>query len=207
MKKISLIFFVLLTVTLVKSQDIGVLFKSVPFEIVPVLSEEDKDMMLMDTGVVTIHNPLGQITKVEHTDSFIKIKTSEVGTIQIKLLSADSDNAVISVVRTVCSDMCDSSIQFYNLNWEEQSKERFFPGIDINYFLDIDRMNKDTSAEVHSPLFFPYEMEFQKNSDDIVVRVDAASLYPKSLTDTIKSYINNEKLVLMWDGKRYSVKD
>ena len=207
MKKISLIFFVLFTVTLVKSQDIGVLFKSAPFEIVPGLSEEDKNMMLVETGVVSIPNPLGQITKVEHTENFIKIKTSEVGMIQVKLLSADSDNAVISVVRTVCSDMCDSSIKFYNLDWEEQSKERFFPSIDINYFLDIDGMNKDTSAEVHSPLFFPYEMEFQKNSDDIEVRIDAVSLYPKALTDTIKSYINNEKLVLMWDGKRYSIKD
>ena len=62
-------------------------------EYLPAFTEADKTMLLV--GLVTISNslPLGKIERLEYTDTFLSIRTSEVGTMQIKILPLCKQNS------------------------------------------------------------------------------------------------------------------
>ena len=89
------------------------LFKSMPSEYLPAFTEADKTMLLVDSSLSVIPYALGEIERLEYTDTFLSIRTSEVGTMQIKILPLVNKTYVIALIKTVCSGVCDSNIRFF----------------------------------------------------------------------------------------------
>ncbi len=84
MKAILLLF--LCFTTLANGQTVGDLFKAMPSELLPGLSEGNKTMLLVDTGQTSVPYPLGEVKKRVHSDDHLLLQTSNVGTIELKLL-------------------------------------------------------------------------------------------------------------------------
>src|SRR5690554_5475125 len=128
MKRYILFFFCCITF-FSYGQTIDTVFKTMPIEFLPAFSDANKTMLLMDTSLSVIPYPLGKIERLEYTDTFLSLKTSDVGTLQLKLLPLVNNTLIISVVKTVCSNVCDSEIRFFTDKWEEIDKNNLLPNI------------------------------------------------------------------------------
>lgn len=94
-------------------QKIDDVFETMPDYFLPAFSDANKTMLLVDTSLSVIPYPLGEIERLEYTDTFLSVKTSDVGTMQIKLLPLVNDTQIIAVIKSVCSNVCDSNIRFF----------------------------------------------------------------------------------------------
>ena len=117
-------------------QNIDQVFKTMPDEFLPAFSEADKTMLLVDTSLTVIHYALGNIERLYHNDNYLSLKTSEMGTLQIKLLPLVNKTQIIALIKTVCSSkVCDSNLRFFSDKWEEIEKSNILPDIQPNLFL------------------------------------------------------------------------
>jgi hypothetical protein len=80
------------------------------------VSEGNKTMLLVDSGKTTVPYALGEIKKLEQSSDYLKIKTSDAGTTQLKMLPVAKDSSIVCIIKTVCAEACDSHISFYTTN-------------------------------------------------------------------------------------------
>lgn len=205
MRRILLLSIVVLSSTLVSSQNINEVFKKIPFEILPGLTVEDKDIIVVDKSVVSVPTPLGQMNKLQHSDTYLKIQTSEIGTTQIKLLPYRDESVIICVVKTVCDKACDSKIDFYDVDWNKVEDASLL-SYNIKDFVDVDSINNSLSTKIDLPLFYPYSIALSDNSDDVTIRTNILNLVPKTLRAEFELYIKNEEITMQWGGDAYSIK-
>lgn len=141
-------------------QTINELFKSMPSQYLPAFSEANKTMLLVDSSLSVIPYSLGQIERLEYTDTFLSLKTSEVGTMQIKILPLVNNTNIVVLIKTVCSNnVCDSDIRFFTNEWQEIQKSNILPAIpasmfSINLNQTLQRINGlcHKSISIHSNL-------------------------------------------------------
>lgn len=204
MKKIFVLAVLLVSsISLVCSQNIDDIFKDIPFDILPGLSDDNKNELLINRDVSSVIGSFSRVSKVEHTDTFIKLKTSEVGTTQIKLLPKGEDEVVVLVVKTVCDSICDSSFKLYSTSWDEI--ENVMPTFSIDTFFDINAISKILSIDVVTPLFVPIIANVDKDSDNIVIKIDLDNLFTEKQKDSIMPYLLNKELNLQWNGSSFSI--
>lgn len=205
MKKLSFLFVVLISPFFLISQNINDVFKTVPFDVIPGLSDEDKEMLLVNQDTIAITGTMGEIAKLAHSDTYIKLKTSKIGTTQIKIITTSENESIVAVVRTVCADVCDSDVRFYTSRWEELNKDIFFPNLTLDVFLDIDGINNSSQTNINLPLFFPTSFDFDESSEDIKVKSEIEKTYSDNQSKFIRHYIKTEDIVLKWNGKSFSL--
>lgn len=99
-------------------QTIGDLFRSMPSGLLPGVSENNKTMLLVDTGKTVVPYAMGEVQKLRQSNDFLQIRTSAVGTTQLKMLPVAEDSVIVCLIKTVCGDICDSNITFYTTDWE-----------------------------------------------------------------------------------------
>lgn len=204
MKKITVLLLILLCTSLSWSQKIDDVFKAMPFEIVPGLTSEDKEMIVVDKVEVSVPNQLGEIKKIEHTDTFVKLQTSKVGTTQIKLLSAEGSSDLVCVIKSICDDACDSNVRFFTTEWKELDKESLLPKVDINYFINVEGIKNSIETDIALPLYIPLQAVLNKDDNNLTIKIDIDKLFTTSQIDKMKPYILNEELSLSWNGTSFN---
>jgi len=199
MKKIFIAFFIFIS-TLAFSQKIDDVFKTMPNNIVPGLSDGNRTMLLVDTGKTIIPYPLGEIEKLAYSPDFLKIKTSEIGTTQIKLLPLINDTQIICVVKTVCGNACDSHIKFYSTDWKELDANLLLPDISAESFLDSSKKDTDNyKFAVSLPDIYPISAEFENGSNTLKLKLDLTKYLSNEQLAEIKPFIKSETITLTWN--------
>lgn len=198
------IYFLLLSVILLSSngysQNINNVFKSMPEHILPGFSEDNRTMLLVDTGTTVIPYSLGKIEKLNHTSDYLKLKTSNVGTTQIKILTTDDKNFVICVIKTVCSKACDSNISFYNADWQQVETKQYLPELSPDIFFNAEtKKSEKYNFAVSLPDIYPVWAEFVENSNDLALTLDYKNYLSEAQLPEIESYIKNTTYILKWD--------
>lgn len=126
----------------VSAQNIGDIFLTMPEGVIFGLDAAGKEKLVSNhndtTGIVVEREVLGEIERLGISDDFISLQTSEAGTLQIKLLPLINDSKIICVVKTVCSTICDSQIQFYTTKWMPIPQGELFPKKDKDWFIKPD---------------------------------------------------------------------
>jgi hypothetical protein len=185
-------------------QKIDDVFKTMPDSILPGLSGDNKIMMLMDTGKTVIPYQLGAFEKLSHRDSYLNIRSSEVGTTQIKLLTLINNSKIVCVVKTVCSAVCDSQIAFYSTAWEKLEKNSLLPDIDIESFFDSSKKGSDNyKFAVSLPDILPVKACFEGGGDDLTFSIDFSSYLMQEDREQMKPFLKTEQLVLKWNKTRF----
>ena len=129
-------------------QTMNELFKTMPSEYLPAFSEANKTMLLVDSSLSVIPYSLGEIERLDYSDTFLSLKTSEVGTMQIKILPLVNKTQVIALIKTVCSsNVCDSDIRFFTNEWEEIEKSSLLPSIPPILFFDQSKIGRASCRE------------------------------------------------------------
>ena len=186
------------------AQKIDDVFKTMPDSLLPGLSEDNKIMMLVDTAKTIIPFGMGNFEKLSHSDSFLNIQTSRVGTTQIKLLPLINNSKIVCVIKTVCSDICDSQISFYTTDWKELQKNSLLPGVSIESFFDSSKKGSDSYKFALSlPDISPVKAWFENGGDDLMFGLDLSSYLPREDKDQMKPFLKTDKVVLKWNKTRF----
>lgn len=190
------------------SQNINDIFKSMPTELLPGVSEGNKTMLIVDTSKTTVPYIFGEIQKVSHSSSYLKIKTSDVGNTQIKLLPVAKDSLIVSVIKTVCGgpkkDICNSIITFYTTDWKELDSELFIPTFSPEMFMDSSKKDLDSYKYALSlPDIYPFSAKFNEASIDLTLTFH----YKDRVTDLqmkeFEPYLISDSVVLKWDESNF----
>lgn len=185
-------------------QTMDEVFKSMPNDFLPAFSEADKTMLLVDSSLSVIPYALGEIERLEYSDTFLSIKTSKVGTMQIKILPLVNNTQIIALIKTVCSGICDSDIRFFTSQWEEIDKSSLLPSIPPHLFFDQKELDtpgfKWTVSQID---IFPLQFQFKNGGNDLQVKFDIANHLSKQDAAKIKPYLVNETIDLLWNKSTF----
>ena len=144
-------------------QTIDEIFKTMPEELLPAFSEANKTMLLVDSSLSVIPYALGEIEKLEYSDTFLSLRTSKVGTMQIKILPLVNNTKIVALINTVCTKVCDSDVRFFTEKWEEVDKRSLLPNLPPPFFFDKTKLNTSEfkSAVLHIDIY-PLHFQFKK---------------------------------------------
>lgn len=206
MKKITTIFLLLLSMT-ATGQTIADLFRSMPSELLPGVSEANKTMLLVDSGKTSVPYALGEIGKIAQSNDFVHIRTSDAGDLQLKVLPLSSDSLIVSVIQTVCAGVCDSRIFFFTTNWEELDQELFLPVLSKEIFFNSSKKDSDNyKYAVSLPDIFPISARFGKTGTDLTLELH----YRERLTDDqiveITPFLVGDTLLVKWENGTFRLR-
>lgn len=200
MKKICCIFFLFFPAFLF-SQTAAALFKRMPNELLPGFSEANKILLVSDTAKSTVPYTLGEIKKLEHGDDYLKLSTSDAGTLQLKLLPVAADSVIICLITTICSNngICDSRVDFYTTFWEKLNSDNHLPQISAENFFDSSQKVSDNyKYAVSLSGIYPISAEGAQNSNDLTLSFDVAPLLSAEQKAEIAPFLKRKHLVLEW---------
>ena len=179
-------------------------FKTMPNDFLPAFSEADKTMLLVDSSLSVIPYALGEIERLAYSDTFLSIKTSEVGTMQIKILPLINNTQIIVLIKTVCSGVCDSDIRFFTNEWKEIDKKSILPTITPQVFFDQKELNtpgfKWTVSQID---MFPLQFQFKNGSNNLQVKFDIANHLSALDFAKIEPYLVKETIDLLWNKSMF----
>lgn len=202
----------------VYGQTISDIFKSMPTELLPGVSEGNKTMLIVDTSKTTVPYIFGEIQKVNHSDSYLNIKTSDVGNTQIKLLPVAGDSSIasestasksiVSVIKTVCggakTDVCNSIITFYTTDWKELDGELFLPTLSPELFMDSSKKELDNYKYALSlPDIYPISAKFDETSTDLTLQFHYKDRLSNMQLKEFEAYLKSDSVILKWDKSNF----
>lgn len=214
MKKILSALFILLPLISTKAQDIAALVVTMPDNMtIGVTVDQKKELAVADTDSIEkkvfVINAVGDsIERLAYSDDYISLKTSDAGTLQIKLLPLVNNTNIVGVITTVCGDLCDSRIDFYTTSWQPLDKSTLFPTINKDSFLkkDIDRNSVDyvnASAPVD---LTPVTYNFSEKDKNITVEYQLENYLAADDYKAIQPYLNTEPKIFEWNKFAYKEK-
>ncbi len=179
-------------------------FKTMPNDFLPAFSEADKTILLVDSSLSVIPYALGEIERLAYSDTFLSIKTSEVGTMQIKILPLINNTQIIVLIKTVCSGVCDSDIRFFTNEWKEIDKKSILPTITPQVFFDQKELNTPEFKWTVSQIdMFPLEFQFKNGSNNLQVKFDIANHLSALDFAKIEPYLVKETIDLLWNKSMF----
>lgn len=185
-------------------QTVDELFKTMPDDFLPAFSEADKTMLLVDSSHSVIPYALGEIEKLAYSDSFLSLKTSKVGTMQIKILPLVNNTQIIVLIKTVCSGVCDSDIRFFTTEWEEIDKSNMLPTITPHIFFDESELDSPGFKWAVSQIdIFPLQFQFKDRSNDLQVKFDIANHLSSQDSVKLEPYLAKETINLIWNKSTF----
>ena len=203
MKKITIPVFLLISIV-VNAQTIDEVFKSMPADLLPGISEGNRTMLLVDSNTTTVPYSFGEIKKLEVSDDYLKIQTSEIGTTQIKLLPAEGDSLLVCVIKTVCGGVCDSDIMFFTTNWERLDDAYYLPDFIPGIFYDSSKKNEDNYKNAVSlPDIYPVSASFDAKGSDLTLKLNIAGWLTPTQLNSIEPYLKSDAVKLKWENSTF----
>ena len=203
MHHLILLFFLSLS-TIVEAQQVGDLFKAMPPELLPGVSEGNKTMLLVDSGKTTVPYPLGEIVKEAYGNDYLRLQTSKIGTLQLKLLPVSEDSVVVCLIKTVCGNVCDSHISFYTSEWKKLGKEAFLPTISAEIFLNSSQKKSENDKyAVSLPDIYPISATFNETGTDLTLTFHYKELLTEEQIQQLKPLLKGDSVVLTWKNASF----
>jgi hypothetical protein len=182
-----------------EGQTISDLFKAMPPELLPGVSDGNKTMLLVDSGETTVPYALGEIKKLEQSDDYLKIKTSDAGTTQLKLLPFGNDSSIVCVIQTACLEACDSHVSFYTTTWEKIENNTFLPEISEEIFFDSSKKEaKNYKYTVSLQHVYPVSADFSEKGSDLTLTFNYQPFLTNDRIAEIKPLLKSDAIVLKW---------
>ena len=190
------------------AQNMKSVFIAMPDSITPLLTKVNKEdcVDFLDSNMkAEVKNRFDGTAEMKVlTDDYTLIQTSEVGTLEMKLLPVNDSTKVVCMVKTVCASACDSEIRFYTSDWKQElDKKGYLQWPDAGTFF----LPKDSLSEEDVLIRQKADMHLMKASlskDNptlafIYTTPDYLNLEDK---EKLKLHLRKEPVVLEWkDGK------
>ena len=133
----------------VSAQDMKSVFIAMPDSITPLLTKVNKEDFVdfLDSNMkAEVKNRFDGTAEMKVlTEDYTLVQTSEIGTLEMKLLPVNDSTKVICMVKTVCASACDSDVRFYTSDWSKELDAASLlqrPSADV-FFLPNDTLSEE----------------------------------------------------------------
>jgi Protein of unknown function (DUF3256). len=204
---ITILFALFLAVTSYAQDSLSSLVISMPESmLIGVTAEQKNELIATSDSTVSIINAINE--KVERTafsDDYIALKTSDAGTLQIKLLPLINNSNIIGVITTVCGRACDSRIDFYTTSWELIPTQNMFPAKDKEWFIkaDVDTGSEDFRNAVAALDFNPIKLSFSADNYELKADYDIKNYLSPNDYKLIEPFLIKESKTFHWDKQSF----
>ena len=208
MRKVLLIVVSVLCGISASAQDMKSVFIAMPDSITPLLTKVNKEDFVdfLDSNMkAEVKNRFDGTAEMKVlTEDYTLVQTSEIGTLEMKLLPVNDSTKVICMVKTVCASACDSDVRFYTSDWSKELDAASLlqrPSADV-FFLPNDTLSEEgvlirKKADMHLMKVLLSKdaptLTFIYTTPDYLNQEDKEKLLP---------HLRKEPVVLEWkDGK------
>lgn len=207
MKKIVLIITVMFLTCNGFANDLRTLFADMPDSIIPLLTKSNRMDCVdyMESGMkAVVTNRLGGTTEMLSLDKdYLSMKLTAVSSFDMKLFYHRDSTAVICVIRTICSEMCDSRLSFYDADWNPIDKSELIEEPVFEDYIINDRFKGD-SIEVLSEYASLRLNKITVDNVDNGLRFSYSSIgYLSEDASEYLHFFNPEPLLFKWNGKTF----
>ena len=208
MRTLLLIIVSILGVVSVSAQDMKSVFIAMPDSITPLLTKVNKEdcVDFLDSNMkAEVKNRFdGTVEMKVLTEDYTLVQTSEIGTLEMKLLPVNDSTKVVCMVKTVCASACDSDIRFYASDWSKELDAGDFlqkPSASV-FFLPNDTLSEEgvlirKKADMHL-------MKASLSKDDVSLTFiyTTPDYLNKEDKEKMLRHLNQNPVTFQWkDGK------
>lgn len=187
------------------AKDLRALFTDMPDSIIPLLTKSARmDCMdYMESGMkAVVTNRLGGSTEMVRFDKdYLSIQLTAVSTFDMKLFYHRDSTVVICVVRTICSDMCDSRLSFFDADWNAIDNKKLIeePVFEDYVLKNIFKGDSiETLAEYAALRLNKITVDNDKNG--LRFSFSSAGFLSEDASDYLH-FFNPDPLLFKWNGK------
>jgi len=208
MKTVLLITVCFLSVLSGWSQDMKSVFIAMPDSITPLLTKVNKedfvDFLASDMKAEVRNRFDGTAEMKVLTDDYTLVKTSEIGTLEMKLLPINDSIKVICMVRTVCASACDSDIRFYTSDWKQELDKKEYLELPASetFFLPKDSLNEEDVLIRQKADMHLMKASLSKDDASLTFIYTTPDYLNKEDKEKMSRHLNQTPVAFQWkDGK------
>lgn len=203
-----MIFVCMFCVMSVVAQDMKSVFVAMPDSVTPLLTKVNREDCIdfLDSNMkAVVKNRFGNVAEMKVlTDDYVLMQTSEVGTLEMKLLPLADSTKVICMVKTVDVPVADSSVRFYTSDWSQQLDVKEFlqlPSMDA-FFLPNDSLKDEAILTRKKADMHLMKAQLSKEDTSLTFTYTTPDYLNEEDREKLSPHLRKEPIVLRWsEGK------
>lgn len=203
-----MIFVCMFCVMSVVAQDMKTVFVAMPDSVTPLLTKVNREDCIdfLDSNMkAVVKNRFGNVAEMKVlTDDYVLMQTSEVGTLEMKLLPLADSTKVICMVKTVNVPVADSSVRFYTSDWSQQLDVKEFlqlPSMDA-FFLPDDSLKDEAILTRKKADMHLMKAQLSKEDTSLTFTYTTPDYLNEEDREKLLPHLRKEPIVLRWsEGK------
>jgi hypothetical protein len=192
----------------VVAQDMKSVFVAMPDSVTPLLTKVNREDCIdfLDSNMkAVVKNRFGNVAEMKVlTDDYVLMQTSEVGTLEMKLLPLADSTKVICMVKTVNVPVADSSVRFYTSDWSQQLDVKEFlqlPSMDA-FFLPNDSLKDEAILTRKKADMHLMKAQLSKEDTFLTFTYTTPDYLNEEDREKLLPHLRKEPIVLRWsEGK------
>jgi hypothetical protein len=192
----------------VVAQDMKSVFVAMPDSVTPLLTKVNREDCIdfLDSNMkAVVKNRFGNVAEMKVlTDDYVLMQTSEVGTLEMKLLPLADSTKVICMVKTVNVPVADSSVRFYTSDWSQQLDVKEFlqlPSMDA-FFLPNDSLKDEAILTRKKADMHLMKAQLSKEDTSLTFTYTTPDYLNEEDREKLSPHLRKESIVLRWsEGK------
>ena len=203
-----MIFACMFCVMSVVAQDMKSVFVAMPDSVTALLTKVNREDCIdfLDSNMkAVVKNRFGNVAEMKVlTDDYVLMQTSEVGTLEMKLLPLADSTKVICMVKTVSVPVADSSVRFYTSDWSQQLDVKEFlqlPSMDA-FFLPNDSLKDEAILTRKKADMHLMKAQLSKEDTFLTFTYTTPDYLNEEDREKLLPHLRKEPIVLRWsEGK------
>ena len=203
-----MIFVCMFCVMSVVAQNMKTVFVAMPDSVTPLLTKVNREDCIdfLDSNMkAVVKNRFGNVAEMKVlTDDYVLMQTSEVGTLEMKLLPLADSTKVICMVKTVNVPVADSSVRFYTSDWSQQLDVKEFlqlPSMDA-FFLPDDSLKDEAILTRKKADMHLMKAQLSKEDTSLTFTYTTPDYLNEEDREKLLPHLRKEPIVLRWsEGK------
>ena len=208
MRRRLMIFVCIFCVMSVMAQNMKSVFVAMPDSVTPLLTKVNREDCIdfLDSNMkAVVKNRFGNVAEMKVlTDDYVLMQTSEVGTLEMKLLPLTDSTKVICMVKTVNVPVADSSVRFYTSDWSQQLDVKEFlqlPSMDA-FFLPNDSLKDEAILTRKKADMHLMKAQLSKEDTSLTFTYTTPDYLNEEDREKLLPHLRKEPIVLRWsEGK------
>ena len=208
MRRRLMIFVCIFCVMSVMAQNMKSVFVAMPDSVTPLLTKVNREDCIdfLDSNMkAVVKNRFGNVAEMKVlTDDYVLMQTSEVGTLEMKLLPLADSTKVICMVKTVDVPVADSSVRFYTSDWSQQLDVKEFlqlPSMDA-FFLPNDSLKDEAILTRKKADMHLMKAQLSKEDTSLTFTYTTPDYLNEEDREKLSPHLRKEPIVLRWsEGK------
>ena len=187
-------------------------FLAMPESVLPIVTMEERNDLCRRAGHLSgfthsasLESSLGGTVTFLLNRNFIRIQTSTVGEVFMRILPFSDSSSVICVVTTVLHPVADSRIDFYTTEWKPLKADRFWqqPRIEDFFLPHTDRQSYAYQS-IYASLTPSYmQVSLSEESDTLSIRQTVTETLAEEEKPLAAIFLSPEPLVYRWQSGRF----